>query len=289
MFTSFGQADAAAEARTEVLSLDPKTAQAIAPLLTRVLILEPAAASARLLGDLLQNVGTGRCWTAATTDQALRLAEAIDPQLVFTEFAGDAVDGVLFTHRLRRGDLGCRKAPVIMITAQALPANILAARDCGVHEFLRKPFAMKDLVRRLEAVAVRPRSWVEGVAYVGPDRRRFNSGDYRGARRRRADAATDPVEARIVQALKIVAAALAAVELDRHQAFRALKAQAVELQNAGALVRRAALVSAAHGLQNRLTIVGSPDRLTREAIEMDALALLSYLPDEARATARSAA
>ena len=249
----------------------------------RVLIVDPAQASARLLVELLQNVGLGQAWTAASTEQALSLAAATEPFVIFTECLVDGVDGAQLTRRLRRGNLSCRKAPVIMITAQATPASILAARDAGVHEFLRKPFAIKDLVRRIEVVATRPRSWVEAVGYVGPDRRRFNSGEYRGARRRRVDAAADPLEARIIQALKIVSAALDAIDQDRSQAFRALSVQAAELQNAGALLRRVALVSAAHGLQQRLAEIGATGRLTREAVEQQALALLAYLPEDAAA------
>ncbi|HEX4095107.1 MAG TPA: response regulator [Caulobacteraceae bacterium] len=265
-----------------MLSVDRKTVQAMASILARVLILDPAPASARLLGELLQSIGLGQSWVAASTEQALSLAGAADPLLIFTEFAGDNADGVRFTRRLRRGTLACRKAPVIMVTAQATPASIWAARDAGVHEFLRKPYTIKDLVRRIEAVATKPRNWVEAVDYVGPDRRRFNSGEYRGARRRRVDGAEDPAEARIVQALKIVSAALGAIEFDRAQAFRALNAQAAELQKAGATARRSALVSAAHGLQQRLIQIGSAGELTREVVEMEALALLTYLPaDEA--------
>ena len=249
--------------------------------LGRVLIVDPAPASARLLTELLQNIGLGQAWTANSTAQGLTLAAAIDPQLIFTEFAGEAVDGIAFTRKLRRGHLACRMVPVIMVTAHATPASIMAARDCGVHEFLRKPFAIKDLIRRIEAVAAKPRNWVEAVGYVGPDRRRFNSGEYRGTRRRRADAAGDPLEARIVQALKIVSAALDAVEIDRPQAFRALNAQAAELQNAGALLRRTALVSAAHGLQRRLAAIAQSGELTREAVEIEAMAVLAYLPDQA--------
>jgi len=249
--------------------------------MARVLILDPAPASARLLSELLQNVGLGQSWIGASTEQGLSLARNVDPQLIFTEFAADGLDGIAFTRRLRRGTLACRKAPVIMITAQATPAAIWAARDVGVHEFLRKPFTIKDLVRRIEAVATRPRNWVEAVDYVGPDRRRFNSGDYRGARRRRADSAADPAEARIAQALKIVSAAVDAIEFDPAQAFRSLNAQAVELQNAGALVRRNALVSAAHGLQQRLGQLGAAGALTRESIEIEVLALLAHLPAEA--------
>jgi len=262
-----------------VLSIDPKTAQAIAPILGRVLILDPAPASARLLAELLQNVGLGQAWTAVSTDQALALAAAAEPFLIFTEYQMEAADGIAFTRRLRRGSLACRKAPVIMITAQATPVSILAARDCGVHEFLRKPFTIKDLVRRVEAVATKPRQWVEAVGYVGPDRRRFNSGEYRGARRRRADAASDPLEARIVQALKIISAALDSIEFDRPQAYRSLHVQAAELQNAGALLRRNALVSAAHGLQQKLAELGASG-ITRDALEQPALALLAYLPDD---------
>ena len=264
-----------------MLSLDPKSLQTMAPILARVLIVDPAPASARLLAELLQNIGLGQAWMAGSTTQALAIAAAVDPQLIFTEFAYEGVDGVAFTRKLRRGHLGCRMAPVIMVTAQATPASIMAARDSGVHEFLRKPFTIKDLIRRIEAVAAKPRNWVEAVGYVGPDRRRFNSGEYRGARRRRADAAADPLEARIVQALKIVSAALDAMEMDRPQAFRALNVQAAELQNAGALLRRNALVSAAHGLQRRLAAIGKAGELTREAVEMEAMALLVYLPPEA--------
>ncbi len=266
-----------------MLSLDPKSLQVMAPVLGRVLVVDPAPASARLLVELLQNIGLGQAWTAATTAQGLALAAAADPQLIFTESVVDGVDGVAFTRKIRRGDLSCRMVPVIMVTSLATPASIIAARDAGVHEFLRKPFAIKDLVRRIEAVAAKPRNWVEAVGYVGPDRRRFNSGEYRGARRRRADSASDPLEARIVQALKIVAAALDAIERDRPQAFRALNVQASELQNAGALLRRSALVSAAHGLQRRLASLGGASELTREAVEMEAMALLAYLPAEAAA------
>src|SRR5208283_5007257 len=124
----------------------------------------------------------------------------------------------------------CRRAPVIMFSAEATAAAIIGARDAGVHEFLRKPFTIKDLMRRLEAVAMRPRDWVEGIGYVGPDRRRFNSGDYSGPLKRRVDHAVTPDEARLVQALKILKAATAAIESDPRQALRSMLAQAEDLR-----------------------------------------------------------
>ena len=198
--------------------------------LGRVLIVDPSASSARLLGDLLRNISPGQVWNAPTTVRGLFIAESADPQLVFVEYLGEGLDGLAFTRKLRRSELACRKAPVIMVTAQATPAAIIGARDAGVHEFLRKPFTNKDLLLRLDAVTRRPRGWVEAVGYIGPDRRRFNSAEFTGARRRQMDAAAEatPERARIYQALKIVAAAVPALESDPFQARRALDAQAAE-------------------------------------------------------------
>lgn len=262
-----------------MLTLDSKTAQALAPCLGRVLIVDPTPGSARLLSDLLHNVGPGRTWTATSTNQGLALADSLSPQVIFVEYSGGAVDGLVFTRKLRRSTFLCRKAPVIMATTQATPAVITSARDAGVHEFLRKPLTFKDLVRRLEAVALHPRGWVEAVGYVGPDRRRFNSAGYAGRRKRRTDETQSPEQARIVQALKIISAALPMAELDRQQVFRALKAQAIELQGAGALANNAALVQAARAMHHTLSGIASPHDLTRAAIEADAQRLLTFLPE----------
>lgn len=112
-----------------------------------------------------------------------------DPQIVFVEYAGPDLDGPGFTRALRRSQFPCRQAPVIMVTSTSTPSAILAARDSGVHEVLRKPYALKDLVRRLEAVFLKSRDWIEAQAYVGLDRRRFNSAEFDGRRKRTADKA----------------------------------------------------------------------------------------------------
>jgi DNA-binding response OmpR family regulator len=68
-----------------------------------------------------------------------------------------------FTRALRRSDLACREAPVVMVFTEVKAAQILGARDCGVHEFLRRPISLGDLERRLDAVSGRPRDWIEAV------------------------------------------------------------------------------------------------------------------------------
>jgi len=234
-----------------VISADAKALQRITGLMQRVLIVDPLPASTKLLSALLRDVCYCQIWTAHDVARGLLLAEKTDPCLVFVEHC-PGLDGAAFAKALRRSDFGSRKAPLILIAAEATASSIIAARDAGVHEFLRKPFTIKDLMRRLEAVAVRPRDWIEGVAYVGPDRRRFNSGDYAGPLKRRVDHAETPDQARIVQAVKILRSAMAAIDIDPRQALRAMQAQAADLTGAARSTGDARLGTSAVALGGRL-------------------------------------
>ena len=272
-----------------MLTTDTKLDAALAPHLARVLIVDQTPAAARMLSDLLHNIRRGQVWTANSTAAAISMAQTADPQIIFVEYAGPDLDGLAFTKALRRSSFSCRKVPVIMVTGQATPGAILGARDSGVHEFLRKPYTNKDLVRRLEAALLRPRGWVEAVGYIGPDRRRFNSAEFRGARKRRTDAAKSSEEACALQALRIVAAAVGAIETDPHQAFRSLGVQSVDLQRAAAIMGDESLRAAAADLQRQLTAIGSGERLSRAELEPCARKLLAFLPKADAETGRSAA
>ena len=251
----------------------------MAPLLQRVLILDPQPDNAGIVGGLMRQVSHPEIRIEATNARALKVCAKVKPQIIFAELAGEAVDGVAFTRSLRRSDMECRKAPVILVSGQATAATILAARDAGVHEFLRKPFTVKELLRRLEAVTLRPRDWVEAVAYVGPDRRRFNAGDYKGALKRHADTETAPEFARIGQALKILRSAMGAVDQDPPQAMRAMLAQAADLQVAAGAIADPKLATAAGGLHRYLFETANAGAVARGAeLEQRAAPLLAHAP-----------
>lgn len=224
-----------------------RTIQRVAAKVQRVMVVDPNPATARLLAEHLRPLGGVQIFAAPSAEKGYAMARAADPQLIFVEHNQAGVDGLAFTRKIRRSDLACREAPVIMCTAEATAEAIFGARDAGVHEFMRKPFNLKDLERRLEAVTLKPRDWIEAVAYVGPDRRRFNSADYKGPRKRKADGAGTPA-ARLSQALRIVKSAAAALETDPAQARRALAAQALELKRVGEAIKDSRLVEAAAAL-----------------------------------------
>jgi len=252
----------------------------------RIMMVDPQPERAKMLGELMRDLCRAEIWSAPSNAKALKLAAKVDAQLIFCELSGDKVDGVAFTRSLRRSDLACRQAPVILVAHQVATEHRLAARDAGAHELLHRPFTLKDLTRRVEAAVLYPRDWVEAVDYVGPDRRRFASADYAGPLKRLADHSPTSDTVRIGQALKILKSAVQAVEREPQQALRAMLAQAMILQVAADGVADRRLAAAAHELHEHLMAarsLGEPP--IRAEVERRAAPLLAQLPREDRAAA----
>jgi CheY-like chemotaxis protein len=218
-----------------VYAVDPKIMSKLVPQVRRVLVVDPNPAASRLLADLMRGAGAREVLFEGDERQALELADVSNPTIIFVERSGPKLDGETFTRRLRRSEFACRRAPVIIVTADATANTIKGARDVGVHEFLRKPFTAGDLMKRLEAVTLKPRDWIEAVQYVGPDRRRFNSAEFSGQHKRSSDKAQSPAEARaqlLDRAVRILKSAITQYDTDPAQARRALAQQAVSLKEA---------------------------------------------------------
>lgn len=216
-----------------MFAIDRRTLAKLEPVVKRVLIVDPNPHAARLLTDIMKGLGTRDIVVQPDERRGLMAAAELEPGLVFIERTGEGLDGESLARAFRRSDMNCRRAPIIMITADATARTILGARDAGVHEFLRKPFTSADLFKRVENVAIKPRDWVEAVGYIGPDRRRFNSGEFSGARKRKADrpatGAAGHAEAKD-QAMRILGAALDQFDNDPMQAVRAIREQAATLK-----------------------------------------------------------
>lgn len=85
----------------------------------------------------------------------------------------EGMDGVAFTKALRAmSDNASHDLPVIMMSSAPNARRIADARDAGVTEFLRKPFAANHLYTRLLDIEANPRGFIKAASYAGPDRRR---------------------------------------------------------------------------------------------------------------------
>lgn len=242
-----------------MFAVDTRVLAKLAPVLRRVLIVDPNPHAARLLTEIVKGMGAGEIVVEPSEPRAMKAAADLEPGIIFTERNGDNLDGESLARALRRSSFVCRRAPIIMVTADATASTILGARDSGVHEFLRKPFTSADLLKRVENVALKPRDWVEAVGYVGPDRRRFNSGEFTGDRKRRADKPVNGAEAMAAakdQAMRILAAALDQFDNDPLQAVRAIREQAATLKSLAMKVSDSRLAVAVGALE--VTLASGP-------------------------------
>jgi DNA-binding response OmpR family regulator len=150
-----------------------------------VMVVTPHRAEANLVVEQLRGFAStiSTLWVQ-TAETALAGAASRSPGIIFVEQAGLPFEGLAFVRALRRSDLPCREAAVIMMTSQPTLRAMREAQNAGAHEFLVRPFSAYQLAKRLEAVAA-PRPWVETASYIGPDRRRFNSAALLGPDRRR--------------------------------------------------------------------------------------------------------
>ena len=265
-----------------MFAADHRLLAKLAPMLRRVLIVDPNAHSARMLTEIIKGLGAAEIMVEPTSDRALKTAADLDPGIVFTERTGDKLDGEALARSLRRSHLDCRRAPIIMVTSEATATTILGARDAGVHEFLRKPYTSADLFKRVENVALKPRDWVEAVGYVGPDRRRFNSAEFSGPGKRKADKPTTGAEANAAakdQAMRILASALDQFDSDPAQAVRAIREQASQLKALAMKASDSRLVVAVGALE--VTLASGP--ATKETLAAPVGTLLAMAPPMQRA------
>jgi PleD family two-component response regulator len=119
------------------------------------------------------------CFGARNVREALDGDDAIDqviakkPDIVLTDWVMSPRSGLHFTHWARTGrDTPDPYLPIIMMSSYSDLDRVKEARDAGVNEFLVKPMAPVDLMRRIQSIIEKPRPFVRNDNYFGPDRRR---------------------------------------------------------------------------------------------------------------------
>ena len=265
---------------------DPKILTRLEPVVRRIMIIDANLAASRLLTDLMKGLGAREVLVEPDDKRAMELAREFEPSLIFVERHGPRLDGEALARRIRRSHLACRQVPIIMVTAEATASNIKGARDAGVHEFMVKPFTAGDLVRRVVNVATKPRNWVEAVGYVGPDRRRFNSGDYKGPKKRSEESAASSPDNfdQLDQARRILVAALDQFDRDPAQALRAISAQSSALKAFAIGKGQTRLAVAAAELES----VASTRHATVNLVRGPAVAVLTMIAQLAAETGQAA-
>src|ERR687898_2745879 len=127
-----------------------------------VLVVDDETAIAEAVRARLSSEGF-RVLVAADGPQALELAGAEEPDLVVLDLMLPGMDGLEVCRRLQAG----RWVPVLMLTARTEEADKVAGFAVGADDYLTKPFSLRELAARVQAI-LRRRERIEGSADGAP-------------------------------------------------------------------------------------------------------------------------
>jgi DNA-binding response OmpR family regulator len=131
-----------------------------------VLIVEDERDLAELLAVNLGRAGY-QTFTASDGRQALALASAKRPDLVLLDLMLPTLSGTEVAARIR-ADPVLAETPIVMLTAKAEEVDQLVGLAVGADDYITKPFSVKVLLARVEAILRRatPRTGGNGPAML---------------------------------------------------------------------------------------------------------------------------
>jgi diguanylate cyclase (GGDEF)-like protein len=88
--------------------------------------------------------------TASSGNDALRILDAIQPDLVVLDVMMPLMDGYEVARRIRRHPSNTH-VPIIMLTAKGEVEDKLAGFDAGADDYMTKPFGPQELLARVKA------------------------------------------------------------------------------------------------------------------------------------------
>lgn len=153
-----------------------------------ILVVDDMLPMLSLVGSLLKIFGFQDIHLAHDPEEGFKSFCRFNPDIVLTDWLMEPYDGIEMVRKMRSDPMSPNKfIPVIMMTGYSHRVRVEAARDCGVTEFLVKPFRAKDMYARIEQLIERPRRFVDTGEFFGPDRRRRKFFKYEGPMRREND------------------------------------------------------------------------------------------------------
>jgi DNA-binding response OmpR family regulator len=119
----------------------------------KVLVVEDDARIARLIRA---NLTVSGCTVTlcGSGEEALRLVDETNPDLILLDVMLPGVDGFTVCQRIREFS----QVPIIMVTAKDDPADRVRGLDLGADDYLVKPFVVEELLARVRAVIRRSRT-----------------------------------------------------------------------------------------------------------------------------------
>lgn len=150
-----------------------------------VLLVDDNANMRKVVSHILKAAGVRKIREAGDGLDALKIFQAQEIDIIFTDLMMSPVDGLAFIRWIRTSTASPNPyVPVIMMTGHATQRTLNDARMAGVTEFLAKPLTARGVMHRINEIVNNPRPFVRASEYFGPCRRRRIDHDFQGVDRR---------------------------------------------------------------------------------------------------------
>ena len=150
-----------------------------------VLVIESTEQMFSLTKNVLMTFGISQIYSAYDIKHGFETFCRLSPDLVIMDWMDEPKNGLSLTKKIRSDRASPNPfVPIILMTGYSQKKRVLMARDCGITEFLVKPFTAKALYQRIEQLIEKPRVFVKSEHYFGPDRRRKRDAEYTGPEKR---------------------------------------------------------------------------------------------------------
>jgi two-component system phosphate regulon response regulator PhoB len=131
----------------------------------RVLVIEDEADLREVLHYNLTQAGH-RTFAAANGEDGIRLAHEVRPEVVLLDLMLPDIPGTNVAKVLRR-DPDTQLVPIIMVTARGEEVDRVVGFELGADDYVVKPFSVRELMLRIEAVLRRGRPPEQRVIDAG--------------------------------------------------------------------------------------------------------------------------
>lgn len=116
-----------------------------------ILIVDDYKTMLRIIRNLLKQLGFDNVDEATDGSTALHKLRDKNYGLVISDWNMEPMSGLALLKEVR-ADEKLAKLPFIMVTAEAKPENVLAAKQAGVNNYIVKPFNGATLKQKIESV-----------------------------------------------------------------------------------------------------------------------------------------
>lgn len=114
----------------------------------KLLLVEDEQAFAWVLADTLSANGF-EVHTAYDGEEALQILHSAWPDVMVTDIMMPKMDGFTLVRQLRKEGI---RTPVLFLSARTDPEDVVKGFELGASDYIRKPFAIKELIVRVRSL-----------------------------------------------------------------------------------------------------------------------------------------